>query len=150
MLKTVLHIDDDPAILRLVDIVLSKRGYNPISIEKPDQALSTLLKTGARVVLLDMDMAGVDGLTVLRAVKAQDAGIQVIILSATLSMVSIVKTMELGAEECLFKPITNLQVLLGAVERAFAKIERWRAAMKECAERRPRPIDTDAVLQDRV
>lgn len=135
MQKTIIHVDDDPTILRLVHSVLTKRGYDLISVDNPEGALQIMAATAARVMLLDMDMAGKDGLTLLREIKSQDAGIQVIILTGVASIASVVETQRLGAEECLFKPVTDLQLLIEAIERSFVKLERWWETLRECQNR---------------
>jgi len=123
--RTILHVDDDPSLHRLVDKTLSDEGYEVISIDDPTQALRKLLKTGARVVLLDIDMPEVDGLTLLKQIKEQDGGIQVIMLTGLVSMNTVLQSMRWGAEACVFKPLTNMQPLKSAVSAAFNKIESW-------------------------
>ena len=52
--RTILHIDDDPAILRLVAGRLSGHGYDVVSCNEPGEIEELLLATNARIVLLDI------------------------------------------------------------------------------------------------
>ena len=48
--RIILHVDDDPAILRIVKTVLSKPGFNVISVSDPYVAIKTLQESTARLV----------------------------------------------------------------------------------------------------
>jgi DNA-binding NtrC family response regulator len=129
--KTVLHVDDDQAILNLVRVSLQKRGYTVISVIDPLIALAILNKSGARVAILDIEMPGMDGLALLREIKQRDAGIKTIMLTGMVSMGTILQATRLGAEECVFKPIKDLNYLSDAVDRCFQNIDSWWDALRE-------------------
>ncbi|MCY2985537.1 MAG: response regulator [Planctomycetota bacterium] len=142
----VLHVDDDQAILDIVRMTLQKRGYKVISISDPTTALKALAECAARVVILDIDMPGKDGLTLLKEIKQRDAGIQAIMLTGMVSMGTILHATGLGAQECVFKPVKQLREVGDAVDRCFANIERWWSALREWMERRnemPAPLATE-------
>lgn len=128
---TILHVDDDPAFLRLVRHKLQNLGYNVVSVDDPSTALNTMLATGARVIILDIDMPKVDGITLLRQFKTYDGGLQVIMLTGLVSMTTVMQTMIGGAEACVFKPITEFDSLLSVVEASFVKIDRWWDALHD-------------------
>jgi DNA-binding NtrC family response regulator len=132
--KTVLHVDDDPAILRLVAKTLTKHGVQVVSVSKPAEAISQLFHTGARVVLLDIDMPNKDGLTLLAEIKKHDAGIQVIMCTGMVSIGTVLQSISLGAEGCVFKPIQDYGRLTESIDRAFEKIDRWWIALHEWME----------------
>ncbi len=129
--RRVLHVDDDPAILSIVAKTLSKRGYTPISITQPELALPSLAQYSTRIVLLDIDMPGMDGLKLLRSIKKFDGGIQVIMLTGLVSMGTILRATRLGAEECFYKPIYNLDEVVDSVDRAYSKMLRWWGVLRE-------------------
>lgn len=128
--KTVLHVDDDQAILDLVGVSLRKRGYTVISISDPMTAISILCETGVRVAILDIDMPHKDGLTLLSEIKQRDAGIKTIMLTGRVSMETVLHATRLGAEEFLFKPIKDLKCVGDAVESCFLNIDSWWDAMR--------------------
>jgi DNA-binding NtrC family response regulator len=135
--KTVLHVDDDPAILRLVAKSLTKHGVQVISVAKPTEAISQLFHSGARVVLLDIDMPNKDGLTLLAEIKKHDAGIQVIMCTGMVSIGTVLQSISLGAEGCVFKPIKDLNKINESVDRAFEKIDLWWISLHEWMEHNP-------------
>lgn len=129
--RKVLHVDDDPAILAIVKKTLTRRGYTPHSISDPTLVVPWLAKSSTRIVLLDIDMPGKDGLALLREIKKFDGGIQVIMLTGLVSMGTIIRATRLGAEECFFKPIENLDDVVDSVDRAYEKMLRWWRVLKE-------------------
>ena len=133
--RIVLHVDDDQAILDLVGVSLRKRGYSVISVSDPLTAMTLLGKSGARVAILDIDMPGKDGLTLLKEIKQRDAGIKTVMLTGMVSMKTVLEATRLGAEECVFKPIKDLNSVGDAVERCFLNIDSWWDALREWMDR---------------
>ncbi len=129
--RKIIHVDDDPAILRIVASVLAKRGYNVISVSDPNQAIEKLKETSARLVILDIDMPDKSGLSLLEEIKAIDGSIQVIMLTGLVSMATILRVTQLGAEECQFKPIADFDELGNAADRAYEKMLRWWRTFRE-------------------
>lgn len=133
---TILHVDDDVQVTRLVAAELKKRGYRVESLNDPLQAVSHLVRTQHRVVLLDVDMPGKDGLTLLREIKQLDGGIQVVMLTGLASMSTILQALRWGAEACFFKPITDFEPLAEALEDTFRKDDRWWSALADLKQRK--------------
>ncbi len=134
--KTVLHVDDDPSQFPIIAAFLEKRGYQVHTTDSPDDVESALLRTGARIVLLDIDMPGKDGLTLLKEIKQNDGGIQVIMVTGMVTMATILRAMRWGAEACIFKPITDPTALLEALDATEAKIKRWWRAVEELTQQK--------------
>ena len=132
--QVVLHVDDDPSQLRVVASILERHGFQVESTDDPEQALVRLAETGARVVLLDIDMPNKDGLSLLKEIKAVDGGVQIIMLTGLVKMSTVLRSMRWGAEACIFKPLTDPAPLIEAIEAAFAKIDRWWVAVNELAQ----------------
>ena len=134
--RTILHVDDDPGLLRIVAAQLEKKGYEVVSLAEPEKTLDVLHSSGATLVLLDIDMPGIDGLDLLKQVKQDDGGLQVIMLTGLVSMSTALRSLRWGAEACLFKPIEDWEPLLTAVEAAFDKIDRWWHCLEELRQRK--------------
>ncbi len=134
--KAVLHIDDDPQVTRLVAARLKSHGYEVISLNDSRGALRELMQNQWRVVLLDIDMPGVNGLDLLREIKAYDGGVQVIMLTGVVSMNTLLQSFRFGAEACLFKPLADERPLLDTLEDTFRKIDRWWDTLEELSQRR--------------
>jgi len=134
--RTVLHVDDDPAILKIVQRTLDNHGIQVVSIQDPLKAISAIAELGVRVVLLDIDMPGKDGITLLSEIKRFDAGIQVIMCTGMVSIGTVLQATSLGAEACIFKPIHDFSEITTAVDRAFQAIDQWWIALHDWMERR--------------
>jgi two-component system C4-dicarboxylate transport response regulator DctD len=130
-LRLVLHVDDDPAMLRIVRNSLSTHGYEVISCQDPTAAQAIILRENIRVCLLDIDMPGQSGLELLRQIKKLDSGIQVIMLTGLVSMSTVLESNTHGAEAIFFKPLADYQPLLEALDDSYRKIDRWWRALQE-------------------
>lgn len=123
--RVLLHVDDDPIFTRLVAQKLTSRGFEVISLNDPTQALELLNNQPIRVVLLDIDMPGTDGTTLLRQIKQFDGGIQAVMLTGLVSQNSVLNSFRGGANACFFKPITDWTVLIESLVTSFDKIDHW-------------------------
>jgi DNA-binding NtrC family response regulator len=124
--KNVLHVDDDPSILRLVSRLLTKDEMTVYSLADPTVAIEKMIETRSQIVLLDIDMPEKDGLTLLQEIKRLDMSIQVIMVTGMVSINTLLKATHLGAEACIFKPLTDFKKLTDAVAQASKKIDqRW-------------------------
>ncbi|UUO08113.1 response regulator [Blastopirellula sp. J2-11] len=135
MNKKVLHVDDDPQILRLVGRQLSSAGYDVISLEQPEKAMKVLLDSSIRVCILDIEMPRINGLELLQDIKQYDGGIQVVMLTGLVTLSTVLDSMRFGAESCLFKPVEKFDTLKEVLEAAFEKQLRWWNALHELKQR---------------
>jgi DNA-binding NtrC family response regulator len=133
----VLHLDDDPSILRLVACELQRCGYQVVSVEEPGDLPRVLVETNARVVLLDVNLPGVDGLQLLRQIKLHDGSVQVILLTGVVSITTVLQAMRWGAEGCVFKPVKDMARLDNLLRACFAKVDAWSDALHELTARHP-------------
>lgn len=127
--RTVLHIDDDPDFTRLVAHKLTRLGHHVDSLNDSTKAMGEIMRKGYRVVLLDIDMPGLNGISLLRRIKEYDGGILVIMLSGWVTLSSAMSTFRRGAEACYLKPIEDFQEIADSIDAAFRKIEHWWAAL---------------------
>jgi len=133
--RSLLHIDDDPQIVRLVGEYLGRHGFRVQALYDPREYLQHMAAYPQRVILLDVNMPHVSGLEVLQAVKRIDGSMQVIMLTGMTSMSTLMQAFGLGAE-CLFKPIRQMDGLLDAVASSFRKIDRWWQALEDLSTQR--------------
>lgn len=133
--RAIIHIDDDPQITRMVATRLKKYGYQVSPFNDPSQALKEMMCNQWRVILLDIDMPEINGLDLLREIKAYDGGIQVIILTGLVQMNVVLQSFQWGAEACIFKPVDDIEPLLTVLDDTFRKINRWWDTLEELSQR---------------
>jgi len=103
---TVLIIDDDKFLLRLMAKEIQKVGYNVISADQGKQAVEVLSHQKVDLIVVDLMMPEMDGLVFLRWLR-QEAGLNI----PTLVQTAMVKrdteqsVMEAGANALIFKPV---------------------------------------------
>ncbi|MBN1910152.1 MAG: response regulator [Pirellulales bacterium] len=142
--RTILHVDDDPQMTRLVGEQLNNLGYQVHSLNDPADAMKELIGSQHRVIILDIDMPGMNGLDLLQEIKHHDGGIQVIMLTGVVTLTTVLRSFRLGAEACFFKPLTSIDPLQEALEDVFRKIDRWWAALEDLSHRRHSPTGMPA------
>lgn len=120
----VLVVEDDPAIARLLQHALETRGLRHEWIANGQKAAAALTgpapELRARVVLLDVDLPGLDGLGVLRLLAAERMleRTRVIVLTVRSHEQEVVRALELGAFDHVAKPF-SVPVLLQRIRRAL-------------------------------
>jgi two-component system response regulator AtoC len=113
----VLIVDDEPAMLENCQRLLAPEGYACRTLADPTRAREVLAEARPDVLLLDMRMPGVDGMTVLAAALADDPILPVIIMTAFATVPSAVQAIREGAFDYIAKPFTGDQLVV-AVARA--------------------------------
>ncbi|MFD1735150.1 response regulator [Bacillus salitolerans] len=104
MSEKILIVDDQFGIRILLNEVFNKEGYNTFQAANGFQALEIVDKHSPDLVLLDMKIPGMDGIEILKRMKAVDPDIQVIIMTAYGELDMIQEAKELGAITHFAKP----------------------------------------------
>jgi CheY-like chemotaxis protein len=115
--KTVLIVDDDPAILRAVETFLKIKGLKVISCMDPGDAFKLAETKHPDLIISDVAMPGIDGFTLLRGLKdnKNTQKIPLILLTATDRITDVEKGFASGAQAYILKPVDW--------DRAWAKIQ---------------------------
>jgi adenylate cyclase len=121
---TVLAVDDQPPNLRLLDAVLSPRGYRVIMASSGEQALELLPSSSADLVLLDIVMPGIDGYEVCRRIRStpETAFLPVVMITAS-GHQEKTRAIEAGADDFVSKPFDQSELL--ARVASLARIKRY-------------------------
>jgi len=101
----VLIVDDDEALRRAVATTLSDLGHQPEQAEDGEAALAWLSRHHADAVLLDLRMPGLDGMEVLRRIRARPDAPPVAVITAVPTGENTIEAMRLGAADHLAKPV---------------------------------------------
>ena len=116
---SVLLVDDDESLLRLLTIRLRAAGYEAVAHADPRQALAQVMARDFDVVVTDLRMPGIDGMGLLTAVHERRPTVPVIMLTAHGTIPDAVAATRAGVFAFLTKPFDSA-VLLDAVARALA------------------------------
>lgn len=118
----VLIVDDDPSTLSGMARLLSGEGYSVETAQTGDAALVAVAERpgGPDLVITDVTMPGMDGLTLLKRLHTEHRkDLPVIVMTgATHDLSSVVQAMRAGAEDYLTKPI-DISTLTVTIERAL-------------------------------
>jgi two-component system, LuxR family, response regulator FixJ len=116
--RAVYVLDDDAAVLRSLERLLSSANFEPVTFERPDPFLTAAktFKTGC--VLLDVRLPGISGLEVQTQLRKMRDDLAVIVMTAQGDIQTAVRAMKAGATDFLEKPYSD-HALLGAIEAAF-------------------------------
>jgi DNA-binding NtrC family response regulator len=102
---SLLLVDDEPAVLKVTQKLLERRGYQVVACNSAEEALTWLGREVFDVVLSDVQMPGIGGLGLLRAVHEQDAQLPVILVTGNPSEEAELIAKELCAFQYLTKPV---------------------------------------------
>lgn len=121
---TILAVDDQPPNLRLLDAVLSPRGYRVITASSGEEALELLPSSGIDLVLLDIVMPGIDGYEVCRRIRSEPATafLPVVMITASGDQEKA-RAIEAGADDFVSKPFHQGELL--ARVASLARIKRY-------------------------
>ncbi|MFN8176305.1 MAG: sigma-54 dependent transcriptional regulator [bacterium] len=114
----ILLADDDPQLLEAIGTLLASHGYDVVSARDGEEALESFGRGPYDLLLTDVIMPRMDGLALIKEVKARDAEMPVIILTAHGSIEMAVTAMKLGATDYLTKPFAAQELML-RIERAM-------------------------------
>jgi DNA-binding NtrC family response regulator len=112
-----LVIDDDLPILEMLEMSLNCEGYEVLTAESGEEGLRIFQEQAPRLVLTDIKMPGMDGIEVLKRIKAMDSKAQVIVVTGHGDPDTAEVAFQHGASDFICKPIRD-DVLIMGLERA--------------------------------
>jgi len=121
----VLIVEDEEDIQTLLIYNLSKAGFVPIAVESGEEGLQSALEKRPDVIVLDLMLPGMDGLSVCRALKSNDktSDIPIIIASARGEESDIITGLEMGADDYITKPFSP-KVLIARIKALLRRSDR--------------------------
>ena len=117
--RAVFVVDDDEAMRDSLDFLLSSAGCTVRTFEAAERLLEALTDGNCGCVVSDVRMPGVDGLELLRRIKAERPSLPVVIITGHGDVPLAVEAMKLGAADFVEKPFDD-ERLLGVVKAALA------------------------------
>ena len=122
-LANILIVEDDPTIRTLLQMMLKAAGFTHVkTATRGDDGLEAIRRDRPSLVLLDLMLPGVDGLTVCSRVRSDPelADVRILMLTAKSEDEDIVRGLELGADDYVTKPISR-EVLLARINAVLRR-----------------------------
>ena len=105
----IMVVDDDPNIVQLIRLYLTRDGYDVVSFERGDEALAAFKQDPPSLMVLDIMLPGMDGWSVCREVR-KISQIPIIMLTAKDDTFDKVLGLELGADDYMTKPFDGKEL----------------------------------------
>ena len=116
----ILLVDDEVVFTTNMSKLLNNRGYRVTAVNSGDAAIQALEKENFDVVVLDLKMPGMDGITTLKEIKKLGLFSETLILTGHGSIDTALEAIKLGAYDYLTKPC-EIEDLVNKIEGAWEK-----------------------------
>lgn len=123
----ILFVDDDQTTHFLIRTLLE--DWQIISAYSAEEALKIINKKHILIVISDIRMPGMDGISLLKEIRKQKGIVQTIIVTASHEIDDLISAFEAGASDFLLKPLDK-EELIEAIQSAVSKLNRWKNRMK--------------------
>jgi two-component system, OmpR family, response regulator len=120
--RKVLIIEDDPHIAQLVRLHVEDLGCETVLADSGDAGLAAWCGGGIDLVVLDLMLPGMDGLSVCRAIRASGGYVPILMLTARSGELDRVLGLELGADDYLTKPF-GVAELTARIKALFRRVD---------------------------
>lgn len=112
MAKNILVCDDAAFMRMMIKDILTKNGYNVVGeAENGAKAVEKYTELSPDLVLMDITMPEMDGIQALKAIKAKDAGANIIMCSAMGQQAMVIESIQSGARDFIVKPFQADRVI---------------------------------------
>jgi signal transduction histidine kinase len=137
--RTILLVDDEEDLCEILSISLSDLGFQVHTATNGEHAFRLFQQTRPQIVLADIRMPGMDGIELLRKIKAENPNTEVIMITGQGDMDLAIKSLKYEATDFITKPIHD-EVLAIALERARERLT-MRESIREHHENLQRLVD---------
>lgn len=117
-METILFVDDEEAILKVVTEYFGRRGYHTLTARNGLAALDLLKKHAVDCCFTDINMPGMDGIELAEALHQQDNTLPVIVMTGFPSLENAIQTIKNGVVDFMVKPV-NLKQMELCLRRAL-------------------------------
>ena len=119
MSASVLVVDDDPQVAKLVTSILASRGYEVRTASDAESAMTSIRARCPALIITDREMPDVDGIELCRTVR-ETSNVPIIVMSGNADCASEVAALDAGADDYLVKPLV-VEKLLARVRVALRR-----------------------------
>ncbi|MCW1908697.1 MAG: response regulator transcription factor [Candidatus Saccharibacteria bacterium] len=107
----VLMIDDDESLLGIMSIKLEHSGYKVDTAAKSSMGYDLALSQPYDALIVDLIMPGLNGMEICKSLRAEGVLTPILMLSGNTEKVTIVESLELGADDYLTKPFSHTELV---------------------------------------
>ena len=111
-MATILIVEDEPKMLRLLELNLAEDGYTTLAAADAEAALKLLRKEKVDLIVTDLKLPGMNGLEFLQAAKRTNAALPVVVMTAYGTVETAVEAMKAGASDFVLKPFSLEEIKL--------------------------------------
>ena len=111
-MSTILIVEDEPKMSRLLELNLAEEGYATLAAPDAETGLRLLRQEKVDLVLTDLKLPRMDGLEFLQAVKRSNAHLPVILMTAFGTVETAINAMKAGASDYVLKPFSMEEIKL--------------------------------------
>lgn len=136
MNRKILVVDDDPTMVKLINVNLKLNSYSVVEATSGEEALRRVESEPLDLVVLNIMMPGVDGWEVLKSIRSapETEEMPVILVTAKTQDSDVIRGWELGADEYVIKPFNPLllvEVIRMVLDRSYEERLERRKKQKE-------------------
>lgn len=108
--KKILVVDDEPQIVKVLTVFIENAGFDVVTANDGRKALSVFQQEAPDFVILDLNLPGMDGLEVCRAIR-KESGAPILMLTARSEEADKLIGLEIGADDYIVKPFSPREIV---------------------------------------
>jgi DNA-binding NtrC family response regulator len=120
--RQILIVDNEPEMCSLLSDILKEEGYEVATAASGEKALAKMGERDFTVIITDLNMKGMPGMTLLKEIKRLQPDINVIIMTAFGSVETAIEAMKQGAYDYVMKPVKSDEIVL-ITEKAVREVQ---------------------------
>ncbi|BCG45326.1 ATP-binding region ATPase domain protein [Citrifermentans bremense] len=119
--RDILIVDDNEVVCDVLAQLFRNEGFDSWGVATGEECLEELNRASCKLVMLDVRLPGISGIEVLEAIRRDHPGIEVIIMTSHVSLETAVQALRLGAQDYLFKPFDDLEMVIATVNKVLER-----------------------------
>lgn len=132
----ILIVDDETGITDSLSKYFRMLDYDVATSNNPEEAMQMITDENYMIVISDIMMPQMSGIELLKRIKKYNGMIQVIMMTGVVTIENVLACLSNGANECLLKPLEDLETVKETVDDATAKLDRWQNLIKSMVKRK--------------
>src|SRR6056297_927866 len=129
-------VDDDEMVLALMRQYLKDREELQVQVvSSPKEALKIINEEKVHIMILDIVMPEMDGITLLEEAKKVDPLTHVIMMTADSTLGRVIESLGYGAMDFVMKPFESPEAIVSVIDVSIQRWERWNRVLKKTAKK---------------